>query len=257
MKNWPKVTVILPYYKKKRFFKRTFNSILNQNYKPLEVIIVYDDKDKTELKYIHKVIKKTKNFKIIVNKKNIGAGLSRNKAIMQASGKYVAFLDADDLWKKNKLKKQIFIMEKKSISFSFTSYEVIDENNLKINKVIKAKNLNYEKLLRSCDIGLSTVIAQKKLMTKFKFPNLLTKEDFVVWLSIAKKNIEMKGINQNLCLWRKSPNSLSSSQFQKIFDAFRVYYSFEKKNIFISIFLTLRLSFNFFIKYYLNIEKRI
>ena len=111
---------------------------------------------------------------------------------MQASGKYVAFLDADDLWKKNKLKKQIFFMEKKSISFSFTSYEVIDENNLKINKVIKAKNLNYEKLLKSCDIGLSTVIAQKKLMTKFKFPNLLTKEDFVVWLSIAKKNIEMK-----------------------------------------------------------------
>ena len=111
MKNWPKVTVILPYYKK-RFFKRTFNSILNQNYKPLEVIIVYDDKDKTELKYIHKVIKKTKNFKIIVNKKNIGAGLSRNKAIMQASGKY-AFLDADDLWKKISLKNKYFLWKKK------------------------------------------------------------------------------------------------------------------------------------------------
>ena len=101
---------------------------------------------------------------------------------------------------KNKLKKQIFIMQKKSIFNSHSHHMKLLMKIKKINKVIKAKNLNYEKLLRSCDIGLSTVIAEKEVMTKFKFPNLLTKEDFVVWLSIAKKNIEMKGINQNLCL---------------------------------------------------------
>ena len=109
--------------------------------------------------------------------------------------------------------------------------------------MIKAKNLNYEKLLRSCDIGLSTVIAQKKSMTKFKFPNLLTKEDFVVMVKYCKKNIEMKGINQNLCLWRKSPNSLSSSQFQKIFDAFRVYYSFLKRKIFLYQYFNIKIIF--------------
>tara|TARA_B100001063_G_C16707988_1_gene526383 strand:+ start:213 stop:989 length:777 start_codon:yes stop_codon:yes gene_type:complete len=256
-KRWPKVTVILPFFKKIRFFKKTFNSILIQNYKHIEIIIVYDDPNRNELNQVNKIIKGHKNVKVILNKKNIGAGLSRNRGIKNATGKYIAFLDCDDVWKKNKLKKQVEIMKKDNIPFSFTTYEIIGENGNKLNKKVIAKNLNYEKLIKSCDIGLSTVIVEKKIISKFKFPDLLTKEDFVVWLKIAKKENQLIGINQNLCYWRKSQNSLSSSSLQKFFDAFKVFYFFEKKNIFLSILFTIRLSFNFLLKYYFRIEKRI
>lgn len=256
-KNWPKVTVILPFFKKIRFFKKTFKSILIQNYKHMEIIIVYDDPNKNELNQINKIIKGYKNVKVVLNKKNIGAGLSRNKGIKNASGKYIAFLDCDDIWKRNKLKKQVAIMKKNNIPFSFTTYEIIGENGNRLNKKIVAKNLNYEKLIKSCDIGLSTVVVEKKLISKFKFPNLLTKEDFVVWLKISKIEAQLIGINQNLCYWRKSHNSLSSSSLQKFLDAYRVFNFFEKKNIFLSFLFTIRLSFNFLLKYYFKIEKRV
>ena len=257
MKKPPKVSIILPYYKKISFFKKTFNSILRQNYKFLEIIIIYDDPNKSELPILKKIIQRNKKVKLIVNKKNIGAGLSRNKGIKKASGKYIAFLDCDDIWKKNKLKNQILFMQKKNIQLSYTSYEIIDEFGKKINKFIEAKDLNYENLLKSCDIGLSTVVVDRALISKFKFPNMKTKEDYVVWLKISKKNIKLKGINKNLCLWRKSSNSLSSSPLQKFFDAFKVYNHFEKQNIFKSIFLTIRLSFNFLLKYYLRTKHRV
>ncbi len=257
MKKLPKVSIILPFYKKISFFKKTYDSIIRQNYKFLEIIIIYDDPDKKELFRLRKIVNKNKKVKIIINKKNIGAGLSRNKAIKYATGKLIAFLDCDDIWRKNKLKNQISFMQKNNIQFSYTSYEIIDENGKKLNKVVQAYDLNYENLLRSCDIGLSTVVVERAIISKFKFPDMRTKEDFVIWLKIAKKNIKLKGINQNLCSWRKSSNSLSSSFTQKFFDAFKVYNYFEKKNIFISIFLTIRLSFNFLLKYYLKTKNRI
>ena len=119
----------------------------------------------------------------------MGAGLSRNKGIKYATGKFIAFLDCDDIWRENKLKNQISFMQKKNIQFSYTSYEIIDENGKKLNKVVQAYDLNYENLLRSCDIGLSTVVVERAVISKFKFPDMRTKEDFVIWLKIAKKKL--------------------------------------------------------------------
>ena len=99
------VSVILPYYKKKQFVKKTISSILNQDYKNLEIILIYDDEDKKDLKEIKKIIQNKKNIKIFINKKNIGAGYSRNKGILLSKGKYIAFIDADDFWEKSKFLK--------------------------------------------------------------------------------------------------------------------------------------------------------
>ena len=86
------VSIIIPYFKKKNYIESTINSILNQKYQNFEIIIVYDDKDKGDLKFLKKIRKLDKRTKIIINKLNIGAGLSRNKALKLAKGKYVAFI---------------------------------------------------------------------------------------------------------------------------------------------------------------------
>ena len=103
MKNYPLVSVVIPYYKKKFFFEKTIKSILNQSYKNFEIILIYDDNNLEELDFLKNIKKKFKNVKLIINKKNLGPGLSRNKGILLSKGTYIAFCDADDIWKKNKL----------------------------------------------------------------------------------------------------------------------------------------------------------
>ena len=101
------ISIIMPYYKKKNFIDQSVESVLNQSYKNFELLIVYDDSDKKELSYLKKFVDSDDRVKIIENEKNLGAGLSRNKGIEISKGKFIAFLDSDDLWYKTKLEKQI------------------------------------------------------------------------------------------------------------------------------------------------------
>ncbi len=243
-----RVSVIIPYYKKKNYIKKTINSIKNQTHKNLEIIIVYDDKDRSDLPYIKKIKESDKRIKLKVNSKSLGAGESRNVGIKLANSKYIAFLDADDLWKKNKIKLQLRHMIKNKLEICHTSYEILKKNEKK--KVMKARTFNnYEQLLFSCDIGLSTVMLKKKLINKnCKFPTLKTKEDFALWLFLLKKNIKIGSLNKNLTIWRKLGNSLSSSVFQKLKDGFSLYNTHLKYDIFKSTWYLFILSINSFRK---------
>ena len=238
----PLVSIILPYYKKLKYFNRTYTSIVGQTYKNIEIIIIYDDEDLSDLVKIKKILKN--NTRLIVNNKNLGAGLSRNKGIKISKGKYIAFIDSDDTWIKNKLSHQIKFMENKKLMFTHCSYNIIDENNLIIGKRIARKLLTYKKLLKSCDIGLSTVVINKKLIKKHKFPNIKTKEDFVLWLKISRNN-KIIGIEKVMMNWQKSKDSLSSNLLQKFFDGFKVYNKYMKFNFFKSLFFLFMLSVNF------------
>ena len=121
------ISIIIPYHKKRIFFKETIESINKQSFKNFEVIIIYDDTDKTELDYVKKIIRNLKfKKKLIINNKIIGAGLSRNKGIRVSKGEYIAFCDADDLWNKDKLKIQLSFMKKENILFSHSNYSIID-----------------------------------------------------------------------------------------------------------------------------------
>ena len=120
-------------------------------------------------------------------------------------------------------------MKEKNFKISHTSYEIIDRKNNVIGKRIARTFNDLEGLLKSCDIGPSTILLDKEILSaECLFPNLKTKEDFVLWLKILKKNIIIAAIDDNLTSWRKLNNSLSSSTLQKLSDGFSVYHDYMK-----------------------------
>tara|TARA_B100001741_G_C16417105_1_gene534434 strand:+ start:30 stop:800 length:771 start_codon:yes stop_codon:yes gene_type:complete len=240
------ISIIIPYHKKKKYIQETLNSIAKQTYKNFEIIIIYDDQDKSELKYLKLILKKIikNNYKLIINKKNLGAGLSRNKAIGFTKGSYIAFCDADDKWRRNKLSYQLTFMKKNNISFSHSSYDIINNSSNNIGEFKVTKIITQDDLMKSCDIGLSSVMISTKLMKKYFFSKLKTKEDYLLWLKIIKNLKQFLGINKKLICWRYLDKSLSSSNLQKISDAFRLYRLHLKYSYLKTLFYVIRLSLN-------------
>lgn len=240
------VSVIIPFYKKTKYIQETVDSILNQTYKNIEILIVYDDLEKDDLNFLRENFSDNHKIRIIVNDKNLGAGLSRNKGIAAAKGSYIGFIDADDLWSKEKITKQISYMKKNNFQISHTSYEIISEGGT-ILSTRKSRHFdNYKKILTSCDIGLSSVLLKKELITEeIKFASLKTKEDFVLWLKILKSGFEIGALEESLMSWRKTKGSLSSSIFQKLKDGFKVYNYYMNYNSIKSLYLLISLSINY------------
>tara|TARA_E500000178_G_C16861275_1_gene679862 strand:+ start:257 stop:1000 length:744 start_codon:yes stop_codon:yes gene_type:complete len=240
------VSVIIPFYKKTKYIHETVDSILKQTYQNIEILIVYDDLEKDDLNFLKESFSDNHKIKIIVNDTNLGAGLSRNKGIAAAEGSYIGFIDADDLWSKEKISKQISYMKKNNFQISHTSYEIISEEGT-ILSTRKSKHFdNYKKILTSCDIGLSSVLLKKELINEeIKFASLKTKEDFVLWLKILKSGFEIGALEESLMSWRKTKGSLSSSIFQKLKDGFKVYNHYMNYNLIKSLYLLISLSLNY------------
>ena len=243
------VSVIIPYYKKKKYIINSIKSVLNQTYENLEIIIIYDDENQNDLDLIQEIKKKDKRIFIIKNLKTMGAGDSRNIGINNSKGQYIAFLDADDTWQNEKLNKQINFMKSNDYKITHTSYYIVDESQRIIGKRIARNFFRLNDLLKSCDIGTSTVILKKDLINdNVKFASLKTKEDYVLWLKLLEKNAKIYGLDEILTFWTKSRSSLSSSTFQKLIDGFRVYYKYMNFNYFKSVYYLIRLSINFLLK---------
>tara|TARA_Y100000591_G_scaffold288987_1_gene273602 strand:- start:319 stop:1080 length:762 start_codon:yes stop_codon:yes gene_type:complete len=242
------ISIIIPYCRKKKFFQQTINSIKKQTYRNYELIIVYDDTKKLELDFVKRTIKNIEKKKIIVNRMNQGAGKARNKGIKHSRGEYICFCDADDLWFPKKIEKQLNFMKKNKLSFSHTSYDIIDRWGKKISSFDINSKITYEDLLKSCDIGLSTVMCTKKILQKNKFINTRTKEDYFLWLSIIKKIKVIHGLPLKLTSWRKLDNSLSSPILRRIIDAYLMYSLHNKNNFIKNVFYTFRLSIYALIK---------
>ena len=243
------VSIIIPYYKKKKYISTTINSAISQSYKNIEIIIVYDDENYDDLKLLEEIKKKDERIRIIKNKKKMGAGLSRNIGISSAKGNYIAFLDADDAWEVDKLRKQMSFMTDNNYLVSHTSYQIVDEDKNVIANRVARSFYNLEDLLKSCDIGTSTVIIKKSIFgDQIKFPSIKTKEDFVLWLRILERDIKIYGLDKNLSKWTKSNSSLSSSTIQKLMDGFKVYNKYMNFNSIKSLYYLICLSLNYIIK---------
>jgi teichuronic acid biosynthesis glycosyltransferase TuaG len=237
----------MPYYKKELYVSESVESILNQSYTNFEIILINDDENRN---FINKISNLDHRIKLIHNNINLGAGLSRNKGIKLSKGEYIAFCDCDDLWKKNKLEIQLNFMKQFNLNFCYTSYDVIDKNSDFINIRNAPNYVDFKKLRNSCDIGLSTIIIKKNIFdnNKYQFTNLKTKEDYLLWMELARDGIEMKGIDNSLTSWRKSKDSLSSSTIQKLIDGYRVYRVHLGYGTLKSLFSLIVLSINFILK---------
>ena len=215
------------------------------------MIIVYDKNYKKNLEKI-KIFLKKKNYfkkfnvKIINNKKNFGAGESRNIAIRKSNSKYIAFLDSDDMWSKDKLKIQVKYMEKQNILFSHTSYNILNSNNKIVSSRSAKKKIIFQDLITSCDIGLSTVILKSSLLNKnkFLFHRIKTKEDYVLWLKIIKKIKTIRGLDVKLTYYRKTEGSLSSNKLLSLINGYKVYRDYMNFGIIKSLFYLFLLSIN-------------
>ena len=206
-----------------------------------EIVIVDNG---SERQWFSDFYKNQTNTKLLRIEKNGPYGAAVNLGAMEARGKYLAFIDADDIWKKNKIRDQIKFMKHNKLKISHTSYSIINEKGQKISKRDIKYKLSYKDLINSCDIGLSTVIISKRLFLQHKFSANKTKEDYSLWLRISKK-INIYGLKKELMLWRKTSNSLSSNILQKFYDAFDIYFNQEKFNFTTSVYRVLILSLNF------------
>jgi teichuronic acid biosynthesis glycosyltransferase TuaG len=244
------VSIIMPYFKKEFYVENSVKSILSQSYQNFEVIIIDDELSNKSEKILQDISKLDNRIKLIFNKKNLGAGESRNEGMKIARGDYIAFCDSDDLWKHSKLEIQLKFMRETNVEFSFTGYGIINEKSENIGHRKAEKILNFKKLRQSCDIGLSTVIIKKNLLdnSDYKFAKIKTKEDFVFWLKLAKNQIKLYGLNENLSYWRKNKNSLSSSVFQKLSDGYKVYRIYLNYGKFKSLMYLIILSINYVLK---------
>ena len=240
------VSVIIPFYNDYKYFKRCIDSVLSQTYTNIEIMIVNDG---SEAKYKKKLseFKKNKKINIINLKFNKGVSNARNIGIKNSKGKFIAFIDADDEWKPFKIEYQLKIIKKNKLNFIHGSYDIIDENNKLLGKM-KARKLNYNDLISSCDIGLSTVMIKADICKKIKFQKISTKEDYIYWLTLSKLFPNLHGYSKTVTLYRKRPFSLSSSLITKFINAFYVYSKYEKYNSLYSFYLVLRLSISYIFK---------
>ena len=239
-----KISVILNCYNGQQYLAEALKSVEKQTYKNWKLIF-WDNQSKDKSKKILKSFK-NKKFKYYKSKKHTTLYAARNLAIQKAKGKFIGFIDADDIWDSKKIEQQIDFMQENQLYCSHTSYNIINENGTVIGERIAKTFKNYKELLKSCDIGLSTVIIERRIFSEnCQFPNIKTKEDFVLWLKILKEKNIFGSLDKKLTYWRRSKNSLSSSIIQKLIDGFKVYYIYMNYNFFKSLYFLLCLSFNY------------
>lgn len=236
------VSIIMPVYNCEKYVTKAIKSVQEQTYTNWELIIVNDCSTDNSICKIEEQIKSIKNKVTLINlAENKGVANARNIAIDKACGRYIAYLDADDLWEKEKLYKQINFMKINNIAFSYTSYSRTKEDGSLLKTVEVPGKTNYKDLLRSTIMLTSTIIIDTKTISKekLKMPNLKISEDAQTWLDILKSGVVAYGLNKNLAQYRQRKNSTSSNKIKSVKGMWKVYRKYQKMSISKSLYYTM------------------
>ncbi len=211
-----KVSIILPNYNSSNTILATVNSIIKQSYKNWELIIVDDCSDSKTKKILSK-FKKFKKIKIFYLKKNKGAGYCRNFAIKKSMSNYLAFIDSDDLWYKNKLKFQINYMKKNNYYFTYTNYKTFNVDKSKKNIIKTPIKFNFNSFIKNTSIATSTMVVKRVFADGVKFSNSKICEDYYFKCQLLKKVGHAYCYPSYLSQYRIRENSLQSNRFRNLY----------------------------------------
>lgn len=209
----PKVSIITPSYNSELFISETILSIQSQTFTDWELIITDDCSSDDTVRIIKSFIKKDDRIRLYILKSNQGAGVARNHSIKMAKGRYIAFCDSDDKWKESKLRKQIDFMITNNLSFTYSSYDVIDEENNKLKSIYSPIKLSYKEMLRNNYVGCLTAIYDQDKLGKIYMSEIRKRQDWTLWLKIFKTIKNTRGIEEPLAIYRKRAGSISSNKF--------------------------------------------
>jgi len=213
-----KVSVIIPVYNAEKYIGDALDSVVYQNYKDMEVIVVDDCSTDHSCEIIKKYMKKYPYIHYIRLDNNKGVAFARNVAINMASGRFIAFLDSDDIWEKCKLIKQVKLFDlHKGIPFTYTALSYIDENGVQIKGKRELKEqVSYSYLLRNTCVATSTVIVDRAVVPLVEMPDRKSAEDYSLWLSLLKTYGDAYGINEAFTRYRKTANSISANKVGEV-----------------------------------------
>lgn len=234
------VSIITPTYNCEKFIAETILSVQAQTYQNWEMIIVDDCSTDQTAEIVSSFQEKDSRIKYFHNTTNKGSAISRNIALQNAKGKWIAFLDSDDLWHPNKLEKQIEFMKRNNYHFSYTNYCEIDENSKEIGLLITGPNVITEKMMRAyCWPGCLTVMYDAQEIGLMQSIDIKINEEYSIWIKISKKT-NCYLLNENLAKYRKHKDSLSNLSYLRLIKwHYLMFRKSEEKSIIKSILLTI------------------
>lgn len=214
------VSIIVPVYNAQKFIRETLDSVMAQTYPSWELLLVEDVSTDDTAAVIEEYVreKKEQRIRLIRQPENLGAARARNRGLEEAKGRYIAYLDADDLWEPEKLQHQLLFMEKNEVAFCFTGYEFADECGIGTGKVVHVpETLNYRQALGNTTIFTTTVMFDTERIPKemLEMPAMKS-EDTALWWKILRNGYTAYGLDENLVRYRRPGKSLSSNKLEAI-----------------------------------------
>ena len=214
----------MPAFNAENYIDSAIESVSKQTYTSWELLVVDDASQDKTLDLALNRASQDERIKVFSQSENGGVTKARNTALENASGKYIAFLDSDDLWETEKLDKQLKFMEREGCLVCYSAYRRIDENGARLGEVVPPKSVDYAKLLKSNFIGNLTGIYNSKVLGK-EFLTDYRHEDYVAWLELVKRAGEARGTTEILASYRVYRGSTSSNKLRTIMWQWRIYRS--------------------------------
>lgn len=214
------VSIIVPVYNVEKFIRETLDCVRSQTYPHWELLLVEDGSQDKSIEVIEAYVKETgeQRIRIIRQPSNMGAARARNRGLQEAQGRYIAYLDADDIWMPGKLERELAFMEQKKAAFAYTGYEFADERGVGTGKIVRVPpTLTYKEALKNTTIFTTTVMFDTDKIEKelLEMP-IIKSEDTALWWKILRRGYTAYGLDENLVKYRRAGRSLSSNKLEAV-----------------------------------------